>query len=133
MAATLTSRIVRTERALADVNTRLDGVEAKQDETNRLIQQAIAKFSGAEQAKAPVADAPKAPKTAKVQVSTTVLNRTTLRAFKATKAGKAYATANPGVSASMIQKGEAPVPAGFHLPTGERREAIQAWKDAQSA
>jgi hypothetical protein len=82
--------------------------------------------------KADATDAPKAD-VAKADVARTkVLTRTSLRAFKATKAGKAYTKAHAGASVSGIVAGEFPMPAGFHAPTGERREAIAAWKAAQA-
>lgn len=75
-------------------------------------------------------------KAAKAQVvaapTTKVLTRVSLREFKATKAGKAYAAANPGASASGILDGRFPMPEGFHAPTGERKAAIAEWKEQQA-
>lgn len=74
----------------------------------------------------PEVTAPKAdPKPAR---TTKVLNRTNLRAFKATKAGKSYA----GISCADILEGRATMPACFHAPTGARKAAIQAWKASQA-
>ena len=56
----------------------------------------------------------------------------TLKAFRAMKATKKGAKAYAGVSRTDVLAGRAPMPAGFHAPTGERKAAIQAWKAAQA-
>lgn len=104
---------------LVSTNARIDSMEVTLD-----------RILAAVEARTPAAVVPEAPAPAPAPARTTkVLNRTNLRAFKATKAGKAYA----GVSCADILEGRSPMPKGFHAPTGARKAAIQAWKAAQEA
>lgn len=114
-----------TRTTVASLAARMDASEQEQARVNAQIlgtlDVILAKFDTA----APAVTAPVAPAPAPAPKGTKPL---TLKAFRAHKATKAGAKAYAGVSRKDVLEGRAPMPKGFHAPTGELKAAIKAAK-----
>lgn len=116
-----TTRITALETDMADLKASIAALTSG-------VERLLANVTPAEPAKV---ERPQAAPEANPQVSATKpLSRSEWKRLRMTRTGtvrKAFAGLN------REQAFEAGLCPGFHLPTGERREAIQAWKAAQAS